>query len=194
MPDPRTLEPPMAAGSTAASRVLAVVRALRPHQWVKNLLVFVPVVLDHRLFDPAALEKAVTAFVAFCCAASSAYVLNDILDLDADRRHPTKRHRPFASGALSPTFGIVLVPVLLGFAAAVSWQKLPPAFLQLLALYVVLTATYSLYLKELAVVDVLLLAGLYTLRVLAGIAAAHVRFSTWLLAFAMFLFLSLAFL
>ena len=194
MPDPRTLEPPMAAGSTAASRVLAVVRALRPHQWVKNLLVFVPVVLDHRLFDPAALEKAVTAFVAFCCAASSAYVLNDILDLDADRRHPTKRHRPFASGALSPTFGIVLVPVLLGFAAAVSWQKLPPAFLQLLALYVVLTATYSFSLKELAVVDVLLLAGLYTLRVLAGIAAAHVRFSTWLLAFAMFLFLSLAFL
>jgi 4-hydroxybenzoate polyprenyltransferase len=194
VPEPTTLEPPVAAGTAATSRVLAVVRALRPHQWVKNLLVFVPVVLDHRLFDPVALGKAVTAFVAFCCAASSAYVLNDILDLDADRRHPTKRYRPFASGALSPTFGIVLVPGLLGLAAAVSWQTLPPEFLRLLALYVVLTAAYSFYLKELAVVDVLLLAGLYTLRVLAGIAAAHVRFSTWLLAFAMFLFLSLAFL
>ena len=194
MPEPRTLEPPMAAGSASPSRVLAVVRALRPHQWVKNLLVFVPVVLDHRLSDPAVLEKAVTAFVAFCCAASSAYVLNDILDIEADRRHPTKRYRPFAAGALSPVFGIVLVPCLLGLAAALSWQRLPHAFLQLLALYVVLTAAYSFYLKELAVVDVLLLAGLYTLRVLAGVAAAHVRFSTWLLAFAMFLFLSLSFL
>ena len=183
-----------AATSAGGSRALALVRALRPLQWVKNLLVFVPVVLDHKLFDAPTMAKAATAFVAFCCAASSAYILNDVFDLEADRRHPTKRHRPFASGALSPAVGLALVPALLAVAVAISWSSLPRAFAVLLGLYVVLTAAYSLYLKRIAVVDVLLLAGLYTLRVLAGIAAAEVRFSTWLLAFAMFLFLSLAFL
>jgi 4-hydroxybenzoate polyprenyltransferase len=178
----------------ARSRGLALVQALRPHQWVKNLLVFVPVVLDHKLFNGPTLTKGITAFLAFCCAASSAYILNDILDIEADRRHPTKRHRAFASGALSPALGIVLVPGLLGIAYALSYSSLPVRFLELLTIYVVLTTAYSLYLKRVAVVDVLLLAGLYTLRVLAGIAAAHVRFSAWLLAFSMFLFLSLAFL
>ncbi|HUR93160.1 MAG TPA: UbiA family prenyltransferase [Gemmatimonadales bacterium] len=181
---------PMRAGP----RGLAFAHALRPHQWVKNLLLFVPVILDHKLFDHAVMVKATTAFVAFCCAASSAYILNDIMDVEADRRHPTKRHRPFASGALSPGFGVVLAIGLLGIGYALSWRSLPDRFLQLLTLYMVLTTAYSLYLKRVAVVDVLLLAGLYTLRVLAGVAAAHVRFSAWLLAFSMFLFLSLAFL
>lgn len=176
------------------SRALAIIQALRPHQWVKNLLVFVPVVLDHKLFNAAVMTKAAMAFVAFCCAASSAYILNDLLDLEADRRHPRKRLRPFASGAVSPAIGLALVPALLGIAGALSWSSLPVRFLELLTLYVVLTTAYSLYLKRVAVVDVLLLAGLYTLRVLAGVSAAHVRFSTWLLAFSMFLFLSLAFL
>ena len=177
----------------AGSRGIALVRALRPHQWVKNLLVFVPVILDHRLFDVASMTKAATAFFAFCCAASSAYILNDILDLEADRRHPAKRHRPFAAGVLSPRLGIALVPGLLALALAAS-RPLPGRFLELLVIYVVLTTAYSIHLKRIAVLDVLVLAGLYTLRVLAGIAAADVRFSTWLLAFSMFLFLSLAFL
>jgi 4-hydroxybenzoate polyprenyltransferase len=151
-------------------------------------------VLDHKLFHPHTMAKATIAFVAFCCAASSAYVLNDLVDLEADRRHPTKRARPFASGALRPAVGLALVPLLLAVALGIGWSSLPRAFTVLLALYVVLTSAYSLYLKRIAVLDVLLLAGLYTLRVLAGIAAAQVRFSTWLLAFAMFLFLSLAFL
>jgi 4-hydroxybenzoate polyprenyltransferase len=176
------------------AQALALVRALRVHQWVKNLLVFVPVVLDHKLFSTDSVAKSATAFAAFCCAASSAYILNDLLDLEADRRHPTKRHRPFAAGTLSPALGMVLVPILLGIAFAASLFTLPASFVELLAIYVVLTTAYSLYLKQVAVVDVLLLAGLYTLRVLAGIAAAQVRFSTWLLAFSMFLFLSLAFL
>jgi 4-hydroxybenzoate polyprenyltransferase len=178
----------------APSRVLALVRALRVHQWVKNLLVFVPVVLDHKLFHAETMGKATSAFLAFCCAASSAYILNDILDLEADRRHPTKRYRPFAAGTLSPALGLVLVPGLLGIAFASAWSTLPSSFLELLALYVVMTTMYSVYLKRVPVLDVLLLAALYTLRVLAGIAAAQVRFSTWLLAFSMFLFLSLAFL
>jgi 4-hydroxybenzoate polyprenyltransferase len=187
----------MTAAEVAArggARARALVRVLRPHQWVKNLLVFVPVVLDHKLFHAPTMAKAGIAFAAFCCAASSAYILNDVFDLEADRRHPTKRYRPFASGALQPVVGLALVPALLAIAVAISWPSLPRTFVVLLALYVVLTSAYSLYLKRIAVVDVLLLAGLYTLRVLAGIAAAEVRFSTWLLAFAMFLFLSLAFL
>ena len=178
----------------ARSRGIALLRALRPHQWVKNLLLFVPVVLDHRVFDGPTMTKAFLAFVAFCCAASSAYVLNDILDLKADRLHPAKRHRPFASGALPPVFGLALAPALVGVAFVVSLDSLPYRFVQLLTIYILLTTAYSFYLKRVAVVDVLLLAGLYTLRVLAGIAAAHVRFSAWLLAFSMFLFLSLAFL
>jgi len=180
-------------GAPAKSQWLAVAEALRVHQWVKNLLVFVPVLLDHRLADPAVVLKAVIAFAAFCFAASGAYVMNDLFDHKADRHHPTKRHRPFAAETLSRSFGMLMVPLL--FAAALLCAvSLPRKFVMLLALYVVLTTAYSVYLKRVAVLDVLLLAGLYTLRVLAGVAATHVRFSTWLLAFAMFLFLSLAFL
>jgi len=182
------------AKPAGAPRAFAVVRALRVHQWVKNLLVFVPVVLDHKLFSTEVMAKSATAFVAFSCAASSAYILNDLLDLEADRRHPTKRARPFAAGTLSPLVGVVLIPLLLAIAFLASLAALPAAFIELLAVYIVLTTAYSVILKRFAVVDVLLLAALYTLRVLAGIAAAQVRFSTWLLAFSMFLFLSLAFL
>jgi len=180
-------------GSTAKPQLPALLRALRVHQWVKNLLVFVPVMLDHKLFQPPVMIKALIAFAAFCCAASGAYVLNDLLDRDADRRHRIKRNRPFAADTLSRSFGVVLVPLL--FAAALLWSLwLSPKFLILLTIYVVLTTAYSIYLKQIAVLDVILLGGLYTLRVLAGVAASHVRFSTWLLAFSMFLFLSLAFL
>jgi 4-hydroxybenzoate polyprenyltransferase len=179
--------------STTKSQLLAVPQALRAHQWVKNLLVFVPVLLDHKIFDLPVLSKAMVAFAAFCLAASGTYVLNDLLDSDADRRHRTKRNRPFAAETLSRSFGFSMVPLL--FAAALLCSLwLPPQFLILLAIYVVLTSAYSIYLKRIAILDVLLLAGLYTLRVLAGVAASHVRFSTWLLAFSMFLFLSLAFL
>ena len=138
--------------------------------------------------------RATVAFAAFCCAASGGYVLNDLLDLEADRRHPTKRHRPFASGALPLPLGIALVPFLFALALWAADTLQTPAFLDLLVLYVILTTAYSIALKRYAVVDVLLLAGLYTLRVLAGVEAGQVRFSTWLLAFSTFLFLSLAFL
>jgi 4-hydroxybenzoate polyprenyltransferase len=173
---------------------LALVRVLRPHQWVKNLLVFVPILLDHRLTQPEVLARGAIAFGAFCMAASGAYVLNDLLDLEADRSHPIKRHRPFASGALPPRLGYLLAPALIGMALAVGASLVTPGFLALLLLYIGLTTAYSTYLKRVVVLDVLLLAGLYTLRVLAGITASGVRFSTWLLAFSTFLFLSLAFL
>jgi 4-hydroxybenzoate polyprenyltransferase len=182
----------MEFGSAAPSQFTALLRALRTHQWVKNLLVFVPVMLDHKILDPPVVANALIAFVAFCCAASGGYVLNDLLDTEADRRHRTKRHRPFAAGTLSRSFGAVLVPLLFAIALLCCYW-LSPKFLALLATYVGSTIAYSLYLKRVAILDVLLLAGLYTLRVLAGVAATHVRFSTWLLAFSMFLFLSLAF-
>lgn len=172
----------------------ALVRALRPHQWVKNLLLFVPILLDHRLTQPEVVGRGVVAFAAFCLAASGAYVLNDLLDLEADRGHPIKRHRSFASGALAPGVGYVVAPLLIGASLVVGAGLFAPGFLALLLLYIGLTTAYSGYLKRIVVLDVLLLAGLYTLRVLAGITASGVRFSTWLLAFSTFLFLSLAFL
>jgi len=187
-----TAASPNAVSPGASARPL--LRALRVHQWVKNGLVFVPVVLDHKLFDRPVVLRAALAFAAFCLAASGAYVLNDLYDLEADRRHPTKRSRPFAAGAVSPGLGKLLVPVLFAGAILIAFAIGARGFSALLLLYVTATTAYSVYLKRIAVLDVLLLAGLYTLRVLAGIAATGVRFSTWLLAFSMFLFLSLAFL
>src|SRR5919199_5051397 len=158
------------------SQWFALADALRVHQWVKNLLVFVPVLLDHKISDPAVLWKAIVAFAAFCCAASGAYMMNDLLDREADRRHPTKRHRPFAAETLSPVFGMLTAPLLfLGALLCSLW--LSPKFVILLTTYVVVTTAYSVYLKEIAVLDVLLLAGLYTLRVMAGDGASFRRFS-----------------
>ena len=169
----------------------ALLRALRPHQWVKNVLVFVPMAMAHRLGDPALWAAAGLAFAALSLLASGTYVINDLLDVEQDRLHPTKRHRPFASGALSVGTGRLLAPVLivaglgLGFAASA-------AFGAVLLVYLVTTLAYSLDLKRRAVLDVVVLAGLYVVRVLAGGAAADVPVSGWLLGFSMFLFLSLA--
>ena len=184
----------MTEAAARTTSPVALVRALRPHQWVKNLLVFVPILLDHRLTQPEVIARGVIAFAAFCLAASGAYVVNDLLDLEADRSHPTKRYRPFASGALAPRVGYLLAPALIGISLLIGAALTEPGFLALLLLYIGLTTAYSAYLKRFVVLDVLLLAGLYTLRVLAGITASGVRFSTWLLAFSTFLFLSLAFL
>lgn len=184
----------MTEATAGGAWTVPLVRALRPHQWVKNLLVLVPVLLDHRLGQPDVVARGGLAFVAFCLAASGAYVLNDLLDLEADRSHPTKRYRPFASLSLSPRAGYLLVPLLIGTSLLVGGTLVAPGFLALLLLYIGLTTAYSAYLKRIVVLDVLILAGLYTLRVLAGITATGVPFSTWLLAFSTFLFLSLAFL
>ena len=179
--------------ATYALKLRSLLSALRIHHWVKNLLVLVPVVLDHKLFTPPILLRGIAAAAGFCLAASATYVLNDLLDLTADRQHPTKKRRPFASGALSVGTGALLAGIL--FVAALALGRLVPStsYFGLLGLYIIATTAYSMYLKRLPVLDVLLLAGLYTLRVLAGVAATDVPFSPWLLAFSMFLFLSLAF-
>lgn len=166
-------------------------RALRVHQWLKNLLVLLPVLLAHRMVSVDVLADALSGLGAFCLCASSAYLYNDLRDLEADRAHPRKRLRPFASGALPSRQGGLVAALLLLAALAVG-LRLGLAFLAVLVLYYVVTLAYSLWFKRIAVLDVMTLAGLYTLRLLAGGAATHTAPSFWLLSFSMFLFLSLA--
>ncbi|UCE88811.1 MAG: UbiA family prenyltransferase [Pseudomonadota bacterium] len=168
-----------------------LVRAIRVHQWIKNLLIFVPLVLAHEITDISRVLAALQAFFAFGLCASSMYVFNDLMDLHADRRHPDKRHRPFASGALSIQLGLALVPVLLIAAFAVA-APLPAAVSLLLLVYMALTLLYSISLKRMVLLDVLILAGLYTLRIVVGTLAIEVPISYWLLAFSTFIFFSLA--
>ncbi len=175
------------------SRATAVLRALRPQQWLKNVLLFLPLLLAHELGDLFKLQQVVFAFVAFSACASSVYVLNDLFDLEADRRHPKKRKRPFASGDLPIIAGVPICcsAALFGFLLAAF--TLPLSFVALLGLYMVVTSLYSFWLKRKVLIDVFTLAGLYTVRILAGGEAANVAVSEWLMVFAMFMFTSLAF-
>jgi 4-hydroxybenzoate polyprenyltransferase/phosphoserine phosphatase len=168
------------------------VKALRVHQWAKNILVFVPALAAHKGLHFGLLREAGLGFVAFSLCASSVYVLNDLLDLDSDRQHPTKRRRPFASGDLPVKVGAVLAPVLLVAGFSVALLLLPLPFAALLAAYYGVTLAYSLHLKQVMVLDVLVLAGLYTVRIFGGSLATGVPTSSWLFTFSMFLFLSLA--
>lgn len=168
-----------------------VLRALRPHQWLKNLLVFLPMLAAHVLFAPGAFARALLAFVCFCLCASAAYVANDLLDLQADREHPRKRLRPFASGALRARDGTIAAPLLASIALALACV-LSVQFALVLLCYATATLAYSLFLKRVAILDVVTLAGLYTVRIIGGAVAIPVPASFWLLAFSMFLFLSLA--
>jgi 4-hydroxybenzoate polyprenyltransferase len=170
----------------------AILRALRPHQWAKNVLVLVPLFTAHRLGDLDALACSVAALAAFSLCASSVYLLNDMLDLEADRAHPRKSKRPFASGDLSLATGLALSPLLLALAALIA-AFLPVKFELALGVYYVLTCAYSTILKRFLLVDAVALAGLYTLRIIGGAGAATVALSFWLLLFSVFLFLSLAF-
>jgi 4-hydroxybenzoate polyprenyltransferase len=176
----------------APTGFLTYIRAIRLHQWLKNMLVFMPLLAAHRVMEPGLALNALVMFLAFGLCASSGYVLNDLLDLPADRIHPRKRYRPLASGALPLLHGLVLVPSLLGAGVALVLCFLSPMSLALLLTYYLGTVTYSMALKSMSIVDVVALATLYTLRILAGAAATHIVPSFWLLAFSMFLFLSLA--
>ncbi len=168
------------------------VRAIRMHQWAKNLLIFVPLLTAHLYTDPVSVTQSIWAFFAFSLCASSVYVLNDLLDLDADRRHARKRKRPFAAGNLPIPLGVAAIPCLLipGFWIAYS---LNPLFLATLLSYYFITFAYSFSLKRIELIDVFTLAILFTMRIFAGAAAIGVLVSQWLLAFSIFLFVSLAF-
>ena len=170
-------------------KLRSVLRALRPHQWSKNMLLFLPLVAAH---DFSNLLVVALAFIAFCLTASSVYVINDLMDLPVDRIHPRKRQRPFASGHLSAAEGAGLATGLLAFALLFGLATGQLAFLAVLAIYFAVTFAYSLWLKRKLIIDVLMLAGLYTIRIIAGGAAGAINLSPWMLGFSMFLFLGLA--
>jgi 4-hydroxybenzoate polyprenyltransferase len=173
------------------ANLLVYLRALRVHQWLKNLLVIVPVLAAHQANILPSLLQAAYAFCAFSLCASAVYVLNDLLDLESDRQHIRKRKRPFAACTIPLWHGMIMVPVLLCCSFLIA-LFLPKQFLLVLIAYFVMTVAYSIRLKKQVIVDVMLLAGLYTMRIIAGAAATKITPSFWLLAFSMFIFLSLA--
>lgn len=168
-----------------------VIKEMRVYQWIKNLLIFVPLLASHRFTDVNSLIPEGIAFLSFSFCASSVYLLNDMLDLDADRRHVRKRNRPFASGQLPLTFGIFLTLALLAAGAGFA-VLLPPQFQLVLACYFVTTVAYSFRLKRIMLVDVFTLAALYTVRIIAGGTADGIHLSYWLILFSVLIFLSLA--
>jgi 4-hydroxybenzoate polyprenyltransferase len=172
------------------SALSSLLKALRLHQWAKNLLIFIPLLCSHALTA----GKLLAALAAFCCfslTASSAYIVNDLLDIETDRRHPRKRQRPFAAGDLSAVGGLVVAAIFL-FVGLYGAFLLPGSFFACLLIYLATTLAYSLYLKRIALVDVLVLSCLYILRLLAGSSVTQTPISHWLAGFSMFLFLSLA--
>jgi 4-hydroxybenzoate polyprenyltransferase len=171
----------------------AFIKSLRPYQWSKNLLLAVPPIAAQVWMQPGVLRACLLGFVAFSLTASGAYIINDLRDIDADRRHPVKRLRPFAAGQLQPPLGMAAGPALLLAGLALAFAGLNNYFGTVLLVYVILALAYSFVLKQLLLWDVIVLAGLYAIRLVAGAAAVDVELSTWLLAFSMFFFLSIAF-
>jgi 4-hydroxybenzoate polyprenyltransferase len=196
---------PTAALTAAASHVTEIERvfpgtgrrltgyldAMRMRHWVKNVLVLVPLVAAHSLYRPAMLADALLAALCFSLAAAGVYLLNDLLDLRADRGHPHKRHRALASGRVPLTHALLLFPGL-WLAAALLGLRLPLPFLAVLGTYVVLMIAYSMRLKDIAMVDAFVLACGYTLRIQAGALALQLAVSPWLLSSSMALFFGLA--
>ena len=180
-----------ARDSSGLRSARAILRLLRPHQWLKNLLVPLPVLLGHQWNNFGVVRDALLATACFCAAASAVYVTNDLLDVEADRKHATKRFRPLASGAVSKTTAVIaaLLLILVAFGLAL---RLPWGFGVTLLVYFIVSSAYSVYLKTKVILDICILAGLYTIRLFAGGAATHIRISEWTLAFAMFCFLGLA--
>jgi 4-hydroxybenzoate polyprenyltransferase len=174
----------------ATTRIRAWIKLLRVHQWAKNALVMVPLVTAQH-FDLASILAALGAFLVFSLAASAVYILNDLVDIEADRKHPTKRKRPLAAGTVPIFQAMLLLPVLLVVAVAGSFAITPWLGLVLCA-YIVLTTLYTFSLKRKMMVDIIVLAALYTIRVIAGAAAISVPVSEWLIGFSMFVFTALA--
>jgi|TARA_B100001964_G_scaffold117606_1_gene131045 4-hydroxybenzoate polyprenyltransferase len=173
-------------------KILPYVNALRPHQWVKNILLFFPAVVSVQIFSTNIFKTLCISFIAFCLVASSGYLFNDILDLESDRKHPDKKTRPLAAGQISILYSKVLILVLLVIAVSIALLYVNIKFFIILSIYFLSTAFYSLYIKRKIIADILTLAILYTFRVIAGGFAVDLALSVWILAFSMFVFLSLA--
>jgi 4-hydroxybenzoate polyprenyltransferase len=172
--------------------IKSLIKALRPHQWAKNALVGVPLLVSHQIGQWASVWQTALAFAAFSVIASAVYIINDLLDLPSDRVHPTKIKRPFASGAVPIPTGLLMAGGLFILGLVISFATVNAGFGGMILLYLVITTLYSTLLKRKLVLDVFVLAGLYTIRILAGAVAIQVQPSEWLLAFSMFMFTSLA--
>ncbi|WP_435106091.1 UbiA family prenyltransferase [Arhodomonas sp. AD133] len=184
-PDARVLD-------NRSSYAFVLLRQLRPHQWLKNTLIAVPLIAAHGPFTVGSTMTLLAAFTAFCLCASSVYCLNDLLDLHADRQHPRKRYRPIASGSLPIAHALALAPALLVAALTLALITTPAAFVVTLLVYYALTSAYSFWLKRVVLLDAVALALLYSVRILAGAAAVDVALTGWILAFSLFIFWSLA--
>lgn len=195
---PRTLATQLRAGGRVVAefagppgRLKAACKALRPHQWVKNLIIFIPVITSHSLHNAMIRQHTILAFIAFCLFASGVYIFNDFFDLASDRQHATKRIRPLASGQLYLPWALIGGPALV-VVSMIFALVLLPKFALVLLIYGALTLAYTLVLKEIVLLDVFVLAALYTMRLVAGHVVSGIAFSSWLLGFSMFIFLSLA--
>jgi 4-hydroxybenzoate polyprenyltransferase len=177
--------------AAAPFRVKTIIKMLRCHQWLKNVLIAVPIVLAHDVLNVGLLTAVALAMLAFSATASAIYILNDLFDLEADRAHARKKRRPFASGEISVPVGLASMVGLLA-VAALTCLFLPPLFALVLLVYLFATTAYSIAVKRMLLIDILMLAGLYTMRLIAGATATNIDASFWLLAFSGFFFLSLA--
>lgn len=174
-------------------KIKTLIKGLRVHQWTKNLLLFLPIIMAHQFTDVNLLGSVLWAFISFSFCASAVYILNDLLDIETDRKHPSKKTRPLASGMMSVQTSVLLIFLFLLTSVFISIKVLSTAFLLILIIYMILTTAYSIILKQIMLIDVMVLGGLYTLRITAGSIASRVDVSSWLLVFSMFFFLSLAF-
>jgi 4-hydroxybenzoate polyprenyltransferase len=172
-------------------RPTIVLKSLRVHQWVKNLLIFVPFLLAFKQVELSQAYVLIYAFFAMSLCASASYLFNDLMDVESDREHPTKKNRPIASGAMTKPYAYGLLIVCLVTGVGLSFL-LSRDFQIILTAYLVITILYSIVLKSIVLLDVIILGALYTIRIVAGIYAANVAISFWILVFSMFLFVSLA--
>ncbi len=189
--DASTLSPADHVLKTRRQGLASHLKPLRLRHWVKNILVFVPLLAAHRFDEIGLLGKLLLAFCSFGCFASSGYLINDLFDLAADRHHPTKRLRSFASGDLPLSYAFAMIPILAGMGCLLATTVSRP-FLEVMLTYFALTLAYSFRLKNVALLDVIVLAGLYSMRIMAGAAAVAIWPSHWLIAFSTFFFFSLA--
>ena len=179
--------------ASTAARLYGLCKLIRPHQWVKNLVLMLPALLAHKLFTGDIWQQVGWAFVSLSLSASAVYVLNDRMDYLADREHPKKKQRGFASSLVPLSWAPATVAMLSISGSLIAWFFLPLSFLYGLLFYLLVTTLYTFWLKQMVIVDVLVLGGLYTLRIIIGGLATDITVSTWLLAFSMFVFSSMAF-
>src|SRR3954454_22388129 len=177
---PGDTEPPV-TGARRRSQAFALLVAMRPPEWIKNLLVFAGLLFSQKLKQGPQVVDALITFVAFCAISSAGYLVNDLRDAPLDRRHPEKRHRPIANRELSEGVAAAAAAVLTVFAIAISFVGVSAGVAGLVALYGVTTVAYSVILKRLVIIDVMTIASLFILRVVAGAVAVEAHASEWLL-------------